>query len=172
MGLVYVEVVAVWITFSRHHRFSFVITCCDGAKSRCCLRILLSFTSSPTASQFNRSSSMSLIASAFADLATKAQASIRSRSYSEPSDRASDASSFAESMSLRLQSFNQHTHSPPTGSSRPKLTLRSPLSSPTTLRANEHLAVLLPKNLWKVCKSTHPIYVSELHFFFQSSQMH
>ncbi|KIJ21335.1 1-phosphatidylinositol-4-phosphate 5-kinase [Paxillus involutus ATCC 200175] len=74
---------------------------------------------------------MSLIASAFADLATKAQASIRSRSYSEPSDRASDASSFAES------------------SSRPKLTLRSPLSSPTTLRANEHLAVLLPKNLWK-----------------------
>ncbi|KIK91544.1 hypothetical protein PAXRUDRAFT_149288 [Paxillus rubicundulus Ve08.2h10] len=74
---------------------------------------------------------MSLIASALADIATKAQASIRSRSYSEPPSDTSDASSFAES------------------SSRPRLALRSPLFCPITLRANEHLAVLLPKNLWK-----------------------
>jgi len=36
------------------------------------------------------------------------------------------------------------------GSSRPTHAQRARLSLATTLRANEHLAVLLPKNLWKV----------------------
>ncbi|KAF9229823.1 hypothetical protein BS17DRAFT_812448 [Gyrodon lividus] len=75
---------------------------------------------------------MSILASALADLATKTQSKIiRSYSYSEPSDCSSDASSFAES------------------SSRPRHTQRPHLSPPATLRANEHLAVLLQRNLWK-----------------------
>ncbi|KIJ59805.1 hypothetical protein HYDPIDRAFT_32793 [Hydnomerulius pinastri MD-312] len=74
---------------------------------------------------------MSTLAAALADLATKAQAKItRSHGYSEESDCSSDASSLAE------------------GSSRCGPTQQSHLSPPS-LRTNEHLAVLLPKNLWK-----------------------
>ncbi|KAG8220228.1 hypothetical protein J3R82DRAFT_1267 [Butyriboletus roseoflavus] len=68
---------------------------------------------------------MSLITSTLADLATKASVA-RSYSFS------SDASSLAET------------------SSRPTRAQRARPTPSTTPRANEHLAVLLPKNLWKV----------------------
>ncbi|KAG6371497.1 FYVE zinc finger-domain-containing protein [Boletus reticuloceps] len=75
---------------------------------------------------------MSLIATTFADLATKAQASVAWPRPISPSDCSSDdASSLQET------------------SSRPTRAQRVRLSPPTTPRANEHLAVLLPKNLWK-----------------------
>ncbi|KAG6332503.1 hypothetical protein ID866_6588 [Astraeus odoratus] len=75
---------------------------------------------------------MSALAIALADLATKAQAKIiRSHSLSADYDSASDASSLAES------------------SSRSPSTRRLHIAPPSTPRANEHLAVLLPRNLWK-----------------------
>ncbi|KAF9242370.1 hypothetical protein BU15DRAFT_86928 [Melanogaster broomeanus] len=75
---------------------------------------------------------MAILASALADLATKAQARIiRSHSYSDSPAPSSDAS--------ECSSRSTHTE-------------RSHLSPPTIPRANEHLAVLLPKNLWKHCR--------------------
>lgn len=100
---------------------------------------------------------MSLIASTLADVATKAQASVaRFHSFSSHSDCSSGASSSAESASqpcLFVWSVLTFFY---TVSSRPTRTQRARLSPSTTPRANEHLAVLLPKNLWKVSARVRP----------------
>ncbi|KAI6165355.1 FYVE zinc finger-domain-containing protein [Pisolithus thermaeus] len=75
---------------------------------------------------------MSTLATALADLATKAQAKMsRSRLQTGEYESASDASSLSED------------------STRSSSTRRFHLAPPFALRPNEHLAVLLPKNLWK-----------------------
>ncbi|KAI6128700.1 FYVE zinc finger-domain-containing protein [Pisolithus croceorrhizus] len=75
---------------------------------------------------------MSTLATALADLATKAQAKMsRSRLQTGEYESASDASSLSED------------------STRSPSTRRFHLAPLLTLRPNEHLAVLLPKNLWK-----------------------
>lgn len=73
---------------------------------------------------------MSLIAATLNDLATKAQASV-ARSHSSSSLSGCSSDTVAESSSR------------PTRAQRVRI---PPLTSP---RPNEHLAVLLPKNLWK-----------------------
>lgn len=85
---------------------------------------------------------MSLITATLADLATKAQASVAWSPSVSPQAPA------AESPSHPVL-FAQHAHLF-IGSSRPTRAQRARLSLAMTPRANEHLAVLLPKNLWKV----------------------
>jgi len=101
---------------------------------------------------------MSTLATALADLARIA----RSPTASPDSDSASDASSLAEG-SPTAPAAHCPAHHPSPGSPRSPPTRRLHLTPPSTPRPNEHLAVLLPKNLWKVCLLSKCPYLSRSH---------